>query len=143
MVRRLRYGRNHVHDARCRARCTRRGPREPVCIGFLHRACAVPLRPPLPLSLPTWRRGGRSSTPRLPGLSTSVAALTRGPPPHLLSTAFVHNSEINSEGFRYLKEGERVEFELEESAKGLVAKNVSAVGGAPLDQTPRSADPDA
>jgi CspA family cold shock protein len=37
---------------------------------------------------------------------------------------FVHFSEIESEGFKSLDEGQEVEFELEETEKGLAAKNV-------------------
>lgn len=37
---------------------------------------------------------------------------------------FVHFSEINSEGYRSLDEGDVVEFEAQDSPKGLVAKDV-------------------
>ena len=37
---------------------------------------------------------------------------------------FVHHTAINSEGFRALKEGERVEFDIVEGPKGLQAANV-------------------
>ena len=37
---------------------------------------------------------------------------------------FVHFSEIQSEGFKTLDEGQKVEFEIGEGSKGLVAKNV-------------------
>lgn len=37
---------------------------------------------------------------------------------------FVHHSAINMRGFKTLKEGERVEFGLEQGAKGLQATNV-------------------
>lgn len=37
---------------------------------------------------------------------------------------FVHHSAIVAEGFRSLKEGEEVEFELETGPKGLKAANV-------------------
>jgi CspA family cold shock protein len=39
---------------------------------------------------------------------------------------FVHHSEIKAEGFRSLKEGEKVEFELQQGEKGLKAANVRA-----------------
>ena len=38
---------------------------------------------------------------------------------------FVHHSAIRMEGFRTLREGEEVQFELLESPKGLQAVNVS------------------
>jgi len=37
---------------------------------------------------------------------------------------FVHHSAIQSEGFRSLSEGQRVEFAVEQGAKGLAAKDV-------------------
>ena len=38
---------------------------------------------------------------------------------------FVHYSSINSDGFKTLTEGEQVSFEIEESDRGPVAKNVN------------------
>ncbi len=40
---------------------------------------------------------------------------------------FVHYSEINSEGFKKLKRGEKVEFTLDNGDKGLLARDVSLV----------------
>jgi CspA family cold shock protein len=37
---------------------------------------------------------------------------------------FVHHSSINMSGFKTLAEGERVSFDVEESDRGPVAKNV-------------------
>ncbi|MGD2090034.1 MAG: cold shock domain-containing protein [Candidatus Aminicenantes bacterium] len=37
---------------------------------------------------------------------------------------FVHHKEIQSEGFRTLREGEEVEFDLAQGPKGELAKNV-------------------
>lgn len=41
--------------------------------------------------------------------------------------AFVHHSAILGEGFKTLKEGQAVEFEVEEGPKGPQAKNVKAL----------------
>lgn len=40
---------------------------------------------------------------------------------------FVHFTEIRSEGFRSLEEGQRVRFSIEKGPKGLQAKNVEIV----------------
>ena len=40
---------------------------------------------------------------------------------------FFHQSEIIMEGFRTMEEGQRVEFEVEESEKGLKAKQVKPI----------------
>ena len=42
---------------------------------------------------------------------------------------FVHFSAIQADGYRSLDEGQRVEFEVREGAKGPEATNVVAVGG--------------
>ena len=41
---------------------------------------------------------------------------------------FVHHSAIQSQGFRTLAEGERVEFEVVQGAKGPAAENVVRLG---------------
>lgn len=38
---------------------------------------------------------------------------------------FVHYSAIGGDGFRMLEEGQRVEFDLEETQKGLQATNIT------------------
>ena len=40
---------------------------------------------------------------------------------------FVHHSAIQSQGFRSLKEGDRVEFSVERGPKGLAAVNVRKI----------------
>ncbi len=40
---------------------------------------------------------------------------------------FVHHSAINAEGFKSLKEGDRVSFDIEEGQKGPVAANVTVI----------------
>lgn len=40
---------------------------------------------------------------------------------------FVHYKAIVGDGYKVLKEGERVQFEVEEGPKGLQAKNVSRI----------------
>jgi len=40
---------------------------------------------------------------------------------------FVHHTAIQSEGFRSLAEGERVEFDVQRGAKGLQAANVRKI----------------
>lgn len=40
---------------------------------------------------------------------------------------FVHHTEIRMRGFRTLREGEKITFELVQGPKGLLAKNVSRI----------------
>jgi len=42
---------------------------------------------------------------------------------------FVHYSEINTDGFKKLKRGEKVEFILDSGDKGLLARDVTLLGG--------------
>ena len=43
------------------------------------------------------------------------------------SDIFVHYTEINMDGYKTLKEGEIVEFDLVETPKGLQAHNVASI----------------
>jgi cold shock protein len=42
---------------------------------------------------------------------------------------FVHHTAIQEQGFRSLKEGQKVQFDLQQDAKGGRAVNVTKVGG--------------
>lgn len=54
-------------------------------------------------------------------------------PPRL--AVFVHQTQIKSDGFRFLKEGEDVEFDLVNSDRGIQASNVTGPDGIPLDRS--------
>jgi len=45
---------------------------------------------------------------------------------------FVHQTSIKMEGFRFLEEGERVQFDVATGEKGQQAINVTGINGAPL-----------
>lgn len=47
---------------------------------------------------------------------------------------FCHYTAIDSDGYRSLNEGDEVEFEVEQGAKGLQAKNVRVTRAAPQRQ---------
>ncbi|MBI2536840.1 MAG: cold-shock protein [Gemmatimonadetes bacterium] len=42
---------------------------------------------------------------------------------------FVHHTAINAQGFKSLREGQKVEFDVVEGQKGPAAANVTVVGG--------------
>jgi CspA family cold shock protein len=52
--------------------------------------------------------------------------------------AFAHFSAIQMEGFKTLKEGQRVDFELTQGAKGLMAANIQAATPTSMDGSPES-----
>jgi CspA family cold shock protein len=54
--------------------------------------------------------------------------------------AFAHFSAIQMEGFKTLKEGQRVDFELTQGAKGLMAANIQTVTPTPLADSPASTE---
>ena len=54
--------------------------------------------------------------------------------------AFAHFSAIQMEGFKTLKEGQRVDFELTQGAKGLMAANIQATIPTPMEGSPASID---
>ena len=45
---------------------------------------------------------------------------------------FVHQSSVKMEGFRFLEEGERVQFDIQNGDKGVQAVNVTGLNGTPL-----------
>ncbi|KAA0152190.1 hypothetical protein FNF27_03706 [Cafeteria roenbergensis] len=47
---------------------------------------------------------------------------------------FVHHTAIQGTGFRFLNEGEKVEFQLVDTERGQQASNVTGPDGAPLDR---------
>jgi len=53
---------------------------------------------------------------------------------------FAHFSAIQMEGFRTLKQGGRVSFDLIQGPKGQLAHNICTVGGVPLATTPARAE---
>ncbi len=57
--------------------------------------------------------------------------------------AFAHFSAIQMEGFKTLKEGQRVEFELTQGAKGLMAANIQASSTTPTPSPAPQASVDA
>ncbi|MCG3179649.1 MAG: hypothetical protein BIFFINMI_01990 [Phycisphaerae bacterium] len=56
------------------------------------------------------------------------------------SDVFVHYTAIVGEGFRCLKDGETVEYELVKTDKGLQSRNVKSVGAPAAGGVPAGAD---
>lgn len=54
--------------------------------------------------------------------------------------AFAHFSAVQMEGFKTLKEGQRVNFELTQGAKGLMAANIWAATPTPLADSTQGTD---
>jgi cold shock protein len=54
--------------------------------------------------------------------------------------AFAHFSAIQMDGYKSLKEGARVDFELAQGPKGLMAANIRAAGSPPPPEAPISSD---
>ena len=55
--------------------------------------------------------------------------------------AFAHFSAIQMDGYRSLKEGSRVDFELTQGPKGLMALNIRTAGALPPGSEPSAAVP--
>ena len=55
--------------------------------------------------------------------------------------AFAHFSAIAMDGYKSLKEGARVDFELTQGPKGLMALNIRAAGALPPGSEPSAAVP--
>ena len=53
---------------------------------------------------------------------------------------FVHYTSITGDGFRALKDGEKVEYEQVEGDKGLLAKNVQRVASKEKEKVPQKAE---
>ena len=47
---------------------------------------------------------------------------------------FVHQSSVAMDGFRFLEQGQEVEFEVRQTERGVQAANVTAKGGKPVDR---------
>ena len=60
--------------------------------------------------------------------------------PVSLRPVFVHQTQIKSDGFRFLKEGEEVEFDIVNADRGTQATNVTGPDGVPLDRSFRVDD---
>lgn len=52
----------------------------------------------------------------------------------LCCPVFVHQTAVQSSGFRFLKDGERVSYDLTETDRGVQALNVTDPEGQPLDR---------
>lgn len=57
--------------------------------------------------------------------------------------AFAHFSAIQMDGYKSLKEGSRVDFELSQGPKGLMALNIRAAGSSPASSAEALPGPEA
>ena len=61
-------------------------------------------------------------------------------PDHGEGDVFAHFSAIQMDGFRTLKQGARVNYELVAGPKGMLAHNIQQIDAAPSDTTPGGLD---
>lgn len=77
--------------------------------------------------------GCGASRPGLP-LPSPAQTCTASHRPRLPHTVFVHQSAVQSTGFRFLREGERIAFDLVDTDRGVQAANVTGPEGQQLNR---------